>query len=489
MRGSNYLVSPSKHFSSLKLVSLYVLLFVLATPAGVSAQKQYKALWLPPSLNNIQDEGLWQDNYAEIISYSATRGEVKGTKWMVICDREGTKVYDKPGGKVTQELSFKEGPFYVIEHNDKWVEVVKGKPIGKVNANKVEGAYYGWVEKKDMLLWAAGLRSASGIQKYVFILLRAADLRRVGQPDFKQADIYNSPDQDAKPYDQIRIYSFYNVLKREGSRYLIANLDDGKLPGIEAHIEDAIIGWVEVGNTTPWNTRVVLEPNFTDAGYAERKSNPNFQIYGYEEARQAGLHARNGTRQNDGVKWEKDPVVIPAVELAKRDSRRYLGGVMRFPMLSRGKVDPTSPTFKSGVIGDVKLKDERKANDGKIAAVCDVLERTADNLNNVNIMFAIQGTSNMADYKKDIITAAENIGEAYAGTGAQLRYGGVVYHNITDGGAGGSTEGLVDLHPLNSSRQAFLDFLREATFDNVKSDPNTNIPRRRLRDRSTPQPR
>ena len=448
----------------------------LVGPIRLSAQKSYKALWLPPSLHNIQDENLWQDNYSEITSYAATRGELKGTKWMIVCDRADTEVFDKPGGRVTRELAFKEGPFYVIAHNDKWVEIVKGKPIGKESANKIEGAYYGWVEKENMLMWSEGLRSASGIQKYVFILLRAADLRRVGKPDFKQADIYNTPDPAAQPYDNIRIYSFYNVLKREGSRYLIANLDDGKLPGIEAHIEDAIVGWVEVGNTTPWNTRVVLEPNFTDVGYSERKGNANFQIYGYEEARQAGLHARNGVRQTDGVKWQRDPVTVDAVELAKRDSRRFLGGVMRFPMLSRGKVDPKSPTFKSGVIGDVKLKDQSKANDGQIAAVCEVLKRTADDLNNVNIMFAIQGTSNMAPYKEDIISAAQDIGEAYAGTDAQLRYGGVVYHNITDAGPDGDDRGLVDVHPLNTSREAFADFLEGTEFANQKSDPNTNVP-------------
>ena len=453
-----------------------LLVLLLGATHDLGAQKTFKALWLPPALHNIQDDGLWQTQYAEITSYAALRGEIRGRKWMVVNDRKDTKVYDKPGGAVTQKLSFKEGPFYVIAHDDKWIEIVKGKPIGKDDGNRIEGAYYGWVKKADLLIWSEGLRSASGIQKYVFILLRAADLRRAGGEDFNKAAIYNSPDPEAKPYDQIRIYSFYNVLKREGSRYLIANLDDGRLPGIEAHIEDAIIGWVEVSNTTPWNTRVVLEPNFTDAGYAERKNNPNFQLQGYEEARQAGLHARNGVMQNEGVKWERDPVKINPVELAKRDSRRFLGGVMRFPMLSRGKVDPKSPTFKSGVIGDVKLKDETKANDGQIAAVCEVLQRTADNLDNVNIMFAVQGTSNMAPYKEDIIVAARDIGEAYAGTDARLRYGAVVYHNITDDAVGEGDAGLVDIHPLNTSKQSFIDFLQSADFENKKSDPNTNIP-------------
>jgi len=460
--------------STPRFVQSLLILCCLLVAGPAIGQKTFKALYLPPALHNIQDENYWQSNYREITSLSATRGEIKGTTWMIVSDRTGTEVLDKPKGEKLRELKFKEGPFYVIDQTEDWVEIVKGRPVGKEGSNRIEGAYYGWVPKTSMLLWSEGLRSESGIQKYVFILLRANDIKKMAVLGSNKAAIYNTPAPGIAPYDNIRIFSFYNVLKREGNKYLIAGLDDGRLPGIEAQISDAIIGWVEVENTTSWNTRVVLEPNFSDEGYADRKGNPNLRLYGYEEARQAGLHARNGQVQKEGVKWEKDPVNIDPVELAKQDSRRYLGGVMRFPMLSRGASDAKSPTFKSGVIGDVKLKDESKANDGKIAAVCNLLEQTAANLNNVNIMFAVQGTSNMAPYKEDIIAAARDIGEAYAGTGSQLRYGGVVYHNITD--EKGGEESLVELHQLSSSRQSFLDFLEGASFDNKESDVNTNIP-------------
>ena len=451
-----------------------LLLLSLCLAGGLHAQKTFKVMFTPPSLHNIQDDNYWQGNYSEIISLAATRGEVKGMPWMVVCDRAGVEARQQPNGTVVKKLEFKEGPFYVLSQTEDWVEIVKGRPVGKDGSNKIEGAYVGWVPKREMLMWSEGLRAPSGIQKYVFILLRAADIRQLGTLGANKAKLFNTPEPGIQSSDTIRIFSFYNVLKREGSRYLIASLDDGRLPGIEAQISNSIIGWVEVENTTPWNTRVVLEPNFSDEGYAERKGNPNFQLYGYEEARQAGLHARNGQYTKEGIKWEKDPVEVSADELAKSNGRRYLGGVMRFPMLSRGAVTRNSPTFKSGVIGDVKLKDETKANDGKIAAVCNVLERTANNLNNVNIMFAVQGTSNMAPYKQDIVNAARDIGEAYAGTAANIRYGGVVYHNITD--EKGGEESLVNLHELSSSRQAFLDFLEGASFDNKESDDNTNIP-------------
>ena len=457
------------------LVIFTGLLCGLIAPAHLGAQKNYKALWLPPSLHNIQDKGLWQSNYRELTSIAGTRGEVDGTPWMVVADREGIVVYDSPRGQEQEKLKFKEGPFYVIDQKEDWVEIVKGRPEGKEGTNRIAGAYVGWVKKANMLLWSEGLRSPSGIYQYVFILLRAEDLKRIDELGSNKAAIYNTPDPTAEPYDNIQIFSFYNVLKRVGSRYLIATLDDGKLPGIEAQISDAIIGWVDINNTTSWNTRVVLEPNFSDEGYADRKENVNYQLVGYDEASQAGLHARTGIRQDLGVKWEKDPVGIRPVELAEKDPRRFLGGVMRFPMLSRGASSSKSPTFKSGVIGDIKLQDEGKANDGEIAAVCNVLERTADNLNNVNILFAVQGTSNVAPYKEQIIAAAASIGEAYAGTDTQLRYGGVVYHNVTDAPAE-SPEKLVDLHPLSTDRQSFLSFLKNAEFDNKESDVNTNVP-------------
>lgn len=450
-----------------------LLCLLCCLPALLTGQKEklkkYRYLGRPEVLIQVEDYeengALYRDNYEAIINEASTRAKTK-EPWVVMADREGVEVFeDEDEERVVETLRFRQGPFYVIDEEDEHIEIA----TGTLSRGKVEGRTEGWVRKKDMLLWTRSITGRSKIPKFVFILHKANAVNNIFKSGKTKASLYDHPTAE-RAIDKIQIFQFYSVIKQEGSRYLLSSKVDLQSQPSQRTFNKNIIGWVDAVNCTEWNTRVVLEPNFATAAAAERKRKANYRVIGYGTSAQAGKHARSGVAQPNAAVWNNDPAALDASTMAKTDPGRFLGSVMRFPLLSGTAAD--ADFYRSGVIGEVKL-DGKEINVNELSQFCEVLNKKANAKNRVNVLYVVQGTYNMNPYKADIIASMAEVTQAFSGMNANIRYGGVVYRNITDENIAG---GLVQIHELNRNRASLEDFIERVPFDNFESEANANSP-------------
>jgi hypothetical protein len=456
---------------SIRYRILFLLIVLLAGATQLDAQrKRYRPLGTPEVFSTVVDEELWRRGYAEVISGNATRKK-SDDPWVVMSDREGTKTYSKPGGdEVVKTLSFREGPFYVVDEEDRYLEIVKGDLV----KGKAQGESYGWVSKDKMLLWLKAVHSESLIPKFVFILYKVDGVidYLVNRKASEKATIYYGPEEE-EVGEEIQIFDFYSVLKREGSRYLLSNEATLSKNPSQSQLKDRVIGWVDINNCTEWNTRIVLEPAFSESAFSERKAESSFQVIGYDKPADASNHAKAGTPNRNEIAWANDPVTLNPEMMSQQNPRRFRGGVMRFPMLSGTRKGATY--FRSGVIGDIMLENAKitEADANTLAKLCETWESRLEEIDNINLLYVIQGTHNMKAQKEAIIESIDAATQSFAGTKANIRYSAVIYHNITDENEAG---GLLKIQELTKSSDQVKIFIENTEFDNYNSYENANAP-------------
>lgn len=402
------------------------------------------------------------------------REKSRDDAWVVYSDRHSNPTYGQPDGSgpVKRKIGFAEGPFYVAEERETFIRIAKCPSVDGLNVSKGSSCEdYGWVAKDKMLLWNGGLINRyTQIHQKVFLLNKGSELKAMIEQGTSRdlVAIQESPADGAPRRPDLRIYSFYFVLKRENGYFLLAK--EARLGALSTSGAD-IVGWVRGNRCTDWNTRVSLEPNFAAAAFAERKANEALHVRGYEraeDARQAAAGQRPGN-----VFWDNDPVRVSANKLS-RDARRFKGSVIRFPLLSSGQ-QPVTDVFRSCVIGEMPRVVEingRRTVEGSVdpvewAEIQAKAEEWVSQKDKVNILFAVQGTNKMNAYRRAIVDAMGQVAAQFEGK--RVRYGLVVYRNVEDGAAlinGKPQDKLLSILPLTADLAAAQRFLTEAEMNN-----------------------
>lgn len=375
----------------------------------------------------------------------------KNTPWFVVSDRDDNVVYDKPGGKEVARINFKDW-FYVTEENNEWVHIVTAKRKGLKIDKLVKDI--GWIRKENVLLWSNSLLDPNTqIHRKVFLLNKVSDIDRILQSDNKEiVKIHKGPKTGATA-EKKNIYEFYFVYKRENGRILIGKESRFGTPTIK----DVLIGWIREAKASQWNTRIALEPNYTAEAFEERNSDKEKRVIGWQDSGGAIAFSSTGKINKNKVLWDNDPVTRTPVELAS-DGRRFRGDVVRFPMLSnRGDY------FYSGAIGEVttkSVKDVFKIDELNWAAMTEEVQDNDKRREYFNIMFMVEGTRSMADYKTAIINAMDNVTTGFPDF-VKIKYGVAVYRDteVSD------PSKLLELFPLNADKAKAINFLNKVEFD------------------------
>jgi hypothetical protein len=391
--------------------------------------------------------------------------------WWVVVDRDNVKAYDLPDGNVfATTLQFGAG-YYVIQEQDDWVELIDAT-VDKREIKKLR-ARIGWVRKNDLLLWNECLvNPRTKVELKALVLNKFDDFKDIPCDKKELVKIFTSP-SGANSKDLLNINNkFYFVYKKEGTRYLI-----GETIGLSYYNPDFLLGWIDKGKAADWNTRIALEPNFTEEGYNERKNNPAFQVYGFSDAPSAEDFGQ-GKIGVDKADWSRDPV-RPGQEVAKSDPKRFPGGYMRFPLLSVGGQTKKSvlPYFKSAVLDEVLLKV--KCVDGKTVSVKPMpigkhvsiakeLERYQRASKYFNVFFVVEGSKAMSGFKENIISAIDEVKSTIYSNSDKpvIRFGALVYKDVTELKSGASPQTLVKLAKLTADQQSIKDWVRGAAFSN-----------------------
>ena len=59
-------------------------------------------------------------------------------------------------------------------------------------------------------------------------------------------------------------------------------------------IKENLVGWVRTSKAVSWDTRIALEPNFSQAAFDERKNSKDLRLIAYGTQVNADKHAKEG---------------------------------------------------------------------------------------------------------------------------------------------------------------------------------------------------
>ena len=439
------------------IFTLFLLFFFAGTSVAVAQSFKYnKVLGKPNAFNRPYD------NDAFYLSKIKDHTEAP---WVVFCDRSDEdliKTYTKSGGgQEFKKVKYKDH-YYVVEETPEWIHIVKANVTGNLRITPNTGIDFGWIMKRNMLLWNSGLvDSRTQIHRKAFMLNKASETAQIIKLEKKElVKILKGPYTGETVGDKT-IYEFYFVYKKENNRYLLCK-EVEVAPG--NMIQSNLIGWVDASRLEDWNTRIALEPNYTEAAFNERKSNDKMRVvaYGYEEG--AKRHSEEGIIKNDQVFWDNDPIKIPKEQMAQTDPYRFKGAVVRFPMFGSVK-----SYYRSGVIGEVTIKtlesQLEKMQEINYAGISQSVRNSETARDNYNILFVVEATQGMIPYKSGITEGLKEIKEKLASV-PNVRFGAALYRDTPEREAGR----LFQVKQLTNNLREVQEFVETAEF----KSPNDN---------------
>lgn len=406
----------------MKKVILYFLLLFAACTQRSNAQSTILGRPVSP-VNFEKPIDLFENRGRLLELYKSDSRKSPDKAWMVICDRDNNPTYDKPGGgKQLRTINFREY-FYVTQEQGEWIKIAKGRANGlQLGA----GEDYGWVEKSKMLIWTNCLVSErTGIHEKTFLLNKAEDIENIIKLEKKEiVPLFTGPQTDNKA-DNLYIYKFFFVYKKENDRYLLGT----EYVTNSYNVHKTIIGWVPAKRCAEWNTRICVEPNFDKQAFEERKNNPKLRLIAYKDRGGARAQATSGVITENQIYFDQDPAK-GGVITAANNPYRYPGSVVRYPLLS--SAETSGDFFRTGVIGEITVKETN--GDLDVIATQDwakVFEKyKVENkkFENYDLLFIIEGTDQMNEFKDAIMKGIEKAVDKTADI-KNVRVGAIIYRD------------------------------------------------------------
>ena len=443
----------------MKKICTYFILpicFLLAVSTASQAQKRVKG----KPLNYVMPVDYFDNSSAYQKFLESTSPKSKDNGWLVFSDRNNNDVYDKPNGSVTRQINFRDN-FFVVDEKGGWIKIATAR-VDALKIVKGSKEIIGWVPKHKMLLWNSGvIGQVTRIHKKILLLNRADQIDEILlKKDKELVKIYADPEKKVEEKNR-KIFEYFFMLKKENDMYLIA--EDVI---ISPYAPEKIIGWVSARDCDVWDTRICLEPNFKQEAYSERHVNKELRICAYESQ----IGAENGIKgigKESQIFWKNDPVNLKDSEKAKSNSRRFLGSVIRFPMVNVSG-GPGSEIYKSGIVGTIKLKARdgkliRDIEENKMAQLEKQLNKLESKSTKVNIYYVIEGTDYSFPYKQAIIQSMKGVHKDLAKRNlVQVKYGAMIYRDLPEE----SDNRLTEHSPLSSDIDKLTNFVQQSDFKN-----------------------
>jgi hypothetical protein len=441
---------------------LFIILCLLYAFVNGYSQKTFtKALGYPekfsPAIDVVE---------TDMIMYLSKSSEYsKSNPWIVFNDRAGNQTYDKPDGKPLKKLDFKEVLYVVSEApGGGWIEVVRGTTDGLKLVK--DQKYMGWVRKDKLLLWNEGLIDQNTrIHKKALLLNKASEIAEVlSQSNKDIVNVYDSPTSTTS-ISHANIYRYFFIFKKENNRYLLAQ--EYKLS--PSNVEIRLLGWVSSARCEVWNTRISLEPNSDEPAFNERAVNlAKYKFVAYESAKSAEAQMRSGFITTNDELWSNDPCVADKSFLAKGNPRRFIGDIIRFPLLPSKGQDPS--IFFSGVIGDIYVTAEGSSaplilDEKAYLAAKEAARKESINRKQINILYVVEGSSAMAQYKDQVKGIFDETMQKLDGY-ENVKIGMVVYRDVSER----MDKRDIEILPLTTNGNKFQEFISGINFINMHDE-------------------
>ena len=308
-----------------------------------------------------------------------------GTEWIVFSDRDNNPVYStSSGGGVNSRVPFMK-MFKVKDETLDFLLVVDAKSNNEI----------GWMEKESLSMLSRCVRKPNRVAKKAMII---NTLENMNKGD-NTRDFYKDPDLTI-PYtdgDNINVYTICYVYKETDSTVLLGRREDCSTD-VEAYFQDQIFGWIHKKYLTAWNSRGCLQPNYNEvpANLRREKRSPAALFDDINWASNYKDNVSFVTLENQARSSEENPIVWQDDEFK---TTPWNPSKFRLPFLSS---TATSGIVKVGVLGDIKDESGR--------AMMELIEKmrdgyTSSSINNLNVVFVIDGTYSMKSYFPAVVDA------------------------------------------------------------------------------------
>ena len=304
--------------------------------------------------------------------------------WYVFSDRSNNTCYKRPNGYARGTLGFMERVL-VKEVRGNWLHVYSPE----------SGSQYqerGWIKAEFVLLSIYSLLNEKSTPRKAMILISLSNMDHtvLENDDILANKFYNKPSAVPGNFNNKTAKKFviYFILKEESGAVLLSKTD--KLKSSQAELQVDVPGWIPKVNVTFWDHRVCLEPASLEssASAVQDYAGKPLPVFDTREELNAFIQSQ--------VYSPRDVIKKYQVDTSRPDAY-----VMRMPIL--------------------KHHDERLKEVACIAQIADSNQKTftydverkiqelKTKLNNVNILFVVDGTESMRKYYPSVAKSIERI--------------------------------------------------------------------------------
>lgn len=354
----------------------------------------------------------WED-----IAAKKNWGDLGPQFWQVYIDREGVTAYEGPSSSSRanwKNLEFMSA-YYVAKIEGDYALLYTEKYNQSNLQISPSAQVIGWVDLNNLLLWTSCPRTRGQVYKKAVILKDVEDLQ--DKEDIDQVSPYfsKSPAKMVSTGLRANELEFFFLFKRtsDGAALLIP---ESRIDGPNSLPRMKRYGWMKRSNYTNWNDRLCYEPTF-DAPEIK------YEAAVFREKPEARTYYQTGSISENALWHDKLP------------AKRWPAKKTRFPVW---EVDKNNTVVEIGCIGGVGGTSKNSNDDAakfqkQIDELNDKIDVLKKKMNQINVVFVIDGTGSMKDYYQPVARAVTDAMSRDAMKGANIRFGAVIYRNYADG--------------------------------------------------------
>lgn len=369
--------------------------------------------------------------------------------WVVYSDRSDNTAYSSPSSSASTvgALKFNE-EVRIAEIRNNFGLVYREPKKGVAYPQISEKAQVvGWIPMDKLLLWQSCPVNENDIYQKALLV---ANLDQVSGSDaIDLGNAYYNPETKKVKGGIKTDMTFYFVMKTDPSG-LVLLARQSKMDGAT---NEVLYGWVNKNSYTPWNQRSCLEPNWDPKVVAALNSPAGKEYHFYSDPNLTNVGSsyryaiENGRDSSSSTKFRMDPYKT------------------RFPILDNDTQNNNIyrvTTFAGrSVTGDNTDKADAEAKRK--------IEELTKKLQNINIIFVIDGTSSMKPYFQSAKDAIKRGLQYFDTKSYHPKVGVVIYRDYADGNAMLETQPLVDTKDIRLT--SFLDNIGSLNYG-ANSSPN-----------------
>lgn len=385
----------------MKKYYLLILILQIVNPL-LYAQLPKAATGRPEVFDVFQNETKIESVIASAKYFKA--GKIK-SYWKVYSDRANNITYDKPEGSKKAELGFMDNVI-VAEINNNWVHIYTETYLQVWPAISATAVDLGWIKIDKLVVSGYCLATNSKFTHKAMVLTNISTLENGSNYISPSKEFFYDPDLAVKSQNIARTFEIYFVFKETDNAVLLAKTDI--VQGSSDEVKGSMLGWMNKKSVTFWDHRICMELNWDSSAYKEYLNLP-ISVFGTQQ--QADSFYIDGTSSK-------------AIRKRYLEGKRDGGLIMRSPVLEhQGNLK------KIGTIGNMTAMDEKE-----LAKLQGKLQDVNDKIQNINILFVIDGTESM---KKFYTPITEGISASISrlkakDTKNRFRFGAVIYRDYND---------------------------------------------------------